>query len=90
MSTTTTTNLGWFKPDVGTEVDSWGALVNAIFDAIDADLGAADTQLTLALASNAPASAGATGSAGQIAWDADYIYICVATNTWKRVAIATW
>lgn len=37
-----------------------------------------------------PASASATGSEGQIAWDADYIYVCTATNTWKRVAIATW
>jgi hypothetical protein len=38
----------------------------------------------------APASASATGSEGQIAWDASYIYVCTATNTWKRVAIATW
>lgn len=37
-----------------------------------------------------PASAGATGVAGQIAWDSGFIYICTATNTWKRVAIATW
>jgi hypothetical protein len=37
-----------------------------------------------------PASASATGNQGEIAWDADYIYVCVATNTWKRVAIATW
>jgi hypothetical protein len=37
-----------------------------------------------------PASAGATGNAGDICWDADYIYVCVATNTWKRVAIASW
>jgi hypothetical protein len=37
-----------------------------------------------------PASATATGITGQIAWDADYIYICTAINTWKRVAIATW
>lgn len=37
-----------------------------------------------------PASATATGTAGEIAWDADYIYICTATNTWKRVAIGTW
>ena len=37
-----------------------------------------------------PASASATGTAGQIQWDADYIYVCTATNTWKRVAIATW
>ena len=37
-----------------------------------------------------PASAGATGAAGDIVWDADYIYVCVATDTWKRVAISTW
>lgn len=37
-----------------------------------------------------PASASATGKAGSIVWDANFIYICVATNTWKRVAISTW
>jgi len=37
-----------------------------------------------------PASAAAVGVAGTIAWDADYLYVCVATNTWKRTAIATW
>lgn len=37
-----------------------------------------------------PASAAAAGTTGTIAWDASYIYICTATNTWKRVAIATW
>ncbi len=38
----------------------------------------------------APASATSTGVTGQIATDANYIYVCTATNTWKRVAIATW
>lgn len=37
-----------------------------------------------------PASAAATGTVGTITFDANYIYVCVATNTWKRVAIATW
>lgn len=37
-----------------------------------------------------PASASDTGTTGQIAWDADYLYVCTATDTWKRVAIATW
>jgi hypothetical protein len=37
-----------------------------------------------------PASATDTGSAGEICWDADYIYVCTATNTWKRTAISTW
>lgn len=37
-----------------------------------------------------PASAAAAGVAGDHCWDADFIYVCTATNTWKRVAIATW
>ena len=28
-----------------------------------------------------------TGTVGQICWDSDYIYVCTATNTWKRVAL---
>lgn len=39
---------------------------------------------------NVPSSASDTGTAGDIAWDSNYIYICTATDTWKRVAIATW
>lgn len=39
---------------------------------------------------SAPAAANSTGTAGQIAYDSDYFYVCTATNTWKRVAIATW
>jgi hypothetical protein len=37
-----------------------------------------------------PASATATGNAGDHCWDADYIYVCTATDTWKRTAISTW
>ena len=37
-----------------------------------------------------PATAGASGNQGDLCWDADFLYICVATNTWKKVAIATW
>lgn len=37
-----------------------------------------------------PASAGAAGNAGDICWDSSNLYVCVATNTWKKVGIATW
>jgi hypothetical protein len=40
--------------------------------------------------SQTPASASATGTAGTIAWDTSYIYVCTATNTWKRAALSTW
>lgn len=42
------------------------------------------------LQGTAPATSGATGTAGDIRYDADYIYVCTAANTWKRAAIATW
>jgi hypothetical protein len=48
------------------------------------------TQLKLSALNTAPANAGDTGTAGEIRIDADYIYVCVAANTWKRAAIATW
>ena len=37
-----------------------------------------------------PASATATGNKGDNAFDSNYFYVCVATNTWKRVALSTW
>ncbi len=33
-----------------------------------------------------PTSSG-SGAAGEICWDANYIYICTASNTWKRAAL---
>ncbi len=37
-----------------------------------------------------PSSASDTGTKGRIVWDNNYIYICIATDTWTRVAISTW
>lgn len=42
------------------------------------------------VSASAPATAASAGVAGQIAYDSGFIYVCVATNTWKRVAIASW
>ena len=47
--------------------------------------------------SQTPLSSSADGYTGEIAWDADYIYICVSgdgpgggTDSWKRAALSTW
>lgn len=40
--------------------------------------------------SQTPASAAATGTAGMVCWDTNYVYVCVATDTWKRAALSTW
>ena len=40
--------------------------------------------------SSTPASTSAPGVPGEIRWDADYIYVCIGIDSWKRVAIAAW
>jgi hypothetical protein len=44
----------------------------------------------LGLAESATKTAGATGTVGQIAFDAGYLYYCTATDTWIRIAITAW
>jgi hypothetical protein len=39
---------------------------------------------------SAPSAYNSTGTAGTIAYDANYVYVCVATNTWRRSALAKW
>lgn len=37
-----------------------------------------------------PNAAASEGEQGEYRFDSNFIYICVAPNTWKRAAIATW
>lgn len=44
---------------------------------------------TLRVASTrTPASNTAAGTAGEICYDGNYIYVCTSANVWKRCAIA--
>lgn len=63
---------------VGTSSDSGGALLQVN-----------GNRIRVATAKT-PSSASDTGTTGEICWDASYIYVCTATNTWKRTAISTW
>jgi hypothetical protein len=51
---------------------------------------AAGKKYSLNQLNTAPSSATDTGRLGEIRYTADYIYVCVAANTWKRVALSTW
>ena len=42
----------------------------------------------VALTPNTPATSSAACTAGQIGVDASYVYVCTATNTWKRAALS--
>jgi len=37
---------------------------------------------------NPPSTSGSTGAAGQMAYDTGYLYVCTATDTWTRIALA--
>ena len=67
------------KPEVGQT--AWGTVLNNALDYLDTKVGPWVT---------APSTASSTGVVGQIARDTDYLYVCVATNTWKRVSLSTW
>ena len=48
------------------------------------------TQFRLSSLNTTPSSSTDTGVLGEIRYDSNYMYVCVATNTWKRASITTW
>ncbi len=56
---------------------------------VNGELEVTGDNITVA-SGTAPASSSDTGTQGEIRWTDSYIYICVATNTWKRAALSTW
>jgi hypothetical protein len=36
-----------------------------------------------------PLTSASNGVQGQVVWDTGFVYICIATNSWKRAAITT-
>lgn len=48
------------------------------------------SQFRISALNTAPSSATDTGTLGEIRYDTNYMYVCVATNTWKRSPLTTW
>lgn len=44
----------------------------------------------LIVSNTVPANSSSNGIAGTIAYDSNNFYVCIATNTWKRAALASW
>ena len=57
---------------------------------LDVNGTARATQFFLSASNTAPATASSAGVTGEIRITATHIYYCTATNTWVRVAMATW
>ena len=44
----------------------------------------------ITLSNTVPSTATSNGIAGTIAYDGTHLYVCTATNAWKRVDLTTW
>lgn len=44
----------------------------------------------LTFSNTVPANSVSIGVAGTIRFDTNYVYVCVANNTWKRAALTAW
>jgi hypothetical protein len=62
---------------------------NGAVEAIEGVTIASGKKLTL-LGARTITNATDTGTAGEVCWDADYLYVCVGVDTWKRTALTTW
>ena len=49
-----------------------------------------DGTTTLPVPAYVPTTITSTGTTGQVTWDSGYIYVCIASNTWRRAALTTW
>ena len=86
--------LGLYSSPTDTTIDSKMTIL------ANGNVGIGDTAPTALLDINSdilrlrtaktPATAGAAGNQGDICWDANYLYICTATNAWERAALASW
>ena len=66
---------------IDADTDRVGIGTNAPAEALDINSDAIRIRTA-----QTPASGG-TGTVGMICWDANYMYVCTATDTWKRVAL---
>ncbi len=73
----------------GAWFESIDSSINRVDDATAAGLLVLTTPLAFRRVA-VPANTGSTGTVGDIAFDTDYAYFCVATNTWRRAIIGTW
>lgn len=70
-------------PDRGD--NNWDVEVNNAFFALEDRIDALRGWELVAV----PAAATSTGTIGQVAIDTEFLYLCVSTNVWRKVALAT-
>jgi len=64
-----------------------GGIIPVISSGIGLHIGGSTVRLDTA---RTPANSSATGNQGEICWDSSYLYVCIATNTWRRISLSSW
>lgn len=88
-----TTNSSGVAGNIRLRVDADGFIGIGSSTAPTAQLdiqNAASTSGIRLRSSNTPASATAACNQGDISWDTNNVYVCVATNNWKKATLSTW
>ena len=89
-----------FDGDESTGIGRWGAgnvfistngvkMLNVFNDGVSVEGTFKSSMFYVSTLNTAPSSASDTGTAGEIRFTSTAIYICTATNTWKKAEIAT-
>jgi hypothetical protein len=67
--------------------DNFANITDVGFDAANVNVQGA---LVLSNSLAPTGNSSATGTAGQMVWDSGNVYVCVATNTWKRATLSSY
>lgn len=67
-----------------------GGNIDTFSDSFDTLKEITEALEELKVPNNAPLTATSAGVAGEIRYDTSFVYICVATNQWKRALISHW
>jgi hypothetical protein len=85
-----TSHLRWDIYNVESESQlNFDLIVNHAGDSISQNAFFGSENARLGISSAAPGSSSATGTTGEITWDSNYLYVCVGTNSWKRLALTS-
>jgi hypothetical protein len=76
-------NLNDQETTIGTSVNPFDTVYAYNVYAIDSISG------PILAGTSAPTRSSSTGTIGSVAYDENYIYVCVANNTWRRTALST-
>ena len=85
--------LGFVDDPSGTPTNK-KITINEIFAAVPANtvfsgsMAVAGANLQI-LTTATPANSTAVGVAGSVQWDTSYLYVCTATDTWKRITLTS-